>query len=170
MSLQSIEDVQDEPTSHLGEVRSLAEAIGDEEFSWSSPDGLISCTFGRPKGFVSLQVADALGSEREQSASWVNTYRALAGIRTWNENPVSQPRKAIGFEAALNRFDIGNGCEDMYLNGFVFEFHMKTNPALAKGLKEIEEEQLGSEDAARVMSEVGKATPKKSRAARTSVA
>lgn len=165
MQVQRIEDdVQDAPSSHTGEVRSLAEAIGDEEFSWQSPDGVIECTFGRPKGFVTLQIADALGSEREQSTSWVNTYRALAGIRTWNANPVMQPRKAVHFEAALNRFATGNGCEDMYLNRFVFDFHMKTNPALAAGLKEIEDEQMSMEDSNRVMEEVGKATAKKSRA------
>ena len=171
MNVRSIEDAPEDhgASSHMGsEVRSLAEAIGDEEFTWDAPDGLISCTFGRPKGFVTLQIADALGSDREQSTSWVNTYRALAGIRTWNGNMVSQPRKAIGFEAALQRFDIGNGCEDLYLNQFVYTFHTKTNPALAAGLAEIEAEQLGAEDASRVMDEIGKAPAKKSRARNTS--
>ena len=90
--------------NHEGEVRSLAEAIGNETFEWVAPDGMLRCKFGRPRGFVSLDITDALGPDREASANWTNTYRALAGIREWNGVEVEQPRKAIHFQAALARF------------------------------------------------------------------
>jgi hypothetical protein len=79
-----------EPTAHPGgdPAAELTRALGREVFTWTSNDGSLTVTFGRPKGVIGSKIARVLGPQQAENGNLQLLYRALLAIQTRNGEPM----------------------------------------------------------------------------------